>query len=111
MWFCYISWSFLTPAGSLYATLNFLVHSLMYTWYALAAAKLKPAGFAIMITVFQIWQMFIGSFATGYMVYKSFIGQCQSNHWMVQWAGVLMYGSYLYLFIRFFIKKYCISCH
>lgn len=104
MWFCYISWVHMSPAGTIYAGMNFTVHACMYMWYALAAARMKPASFSMAITILQIAQMLVGcgvSFLTFY-----WNDNCE-NHWSVRWYGIIMYGSYLLLFVRFFLKAYC----
>jgi len=103
MLFCWVSWAYMTPVGILYAAMNFSVHSLMYAWYGLAAIRLKPTRYLSQaVTVLQIVQMVFGSILA---VYVSVQPTCE-NHVYATRTGILIYGSYLVLFVKFFINAY-----
>jgi len=91
--------------------MNLVVHSIMYFWYALAAADrlfangLKPGKvLSQLLTLLQILQMFFGAAVTFYIASVP-VRECM-NYPKVNIFGVLIYTSYLYLFIRFFYSAY-----
>lgn len=87
-------------------TLNFGVHSFMYTYYALKAAKVKlPRWFPRLITTLQILQMFIGvAVITLSYIWRQEQG-CHTTTDLFFWA-FLIYISYLILFSNFFYQTY-----
>lgn len=89
-------------------TMNYGVHAIMYFYYFLMAVKLKPRWFNSMyITVSQISQMVVGVtiMVLGFILPPKFAGECAiSTENNV--AGLIMYGSYLVLFVQFFIQRY-----
>jgi len=91
--------------------MNYTVHSVMYSYYALRAAHIRvPVRVAMSVTVMQIAQMAVGSFV------------CLSVFHRVVWLGVprsvcempvqvsvfqsLLYCVYFYLFVEFFYNAY-----
>lgn len=112
LWFCWVSWAHLAVGGSAYAAMNLVVHSIMYFWYALAAANglfasgLKPGRFlSQLLTMLQILQMLVGAAVTFYIASVP-VHDCL-NYPTLNIFGVLLYTSYLYLFLRFFYMAYC----
>lgn len=104
---CYL-YSVHLGVGRYFATINYLVHSLMYTYFALRAARVRmPNVFAIFITALQILQMAVALAALGYGFYIKKFTQihCQIDDISVV-AGFLMYFSFLFMFMRLFLKKY-----
>jgi len=92
--------------------MNLVVHSIMYFWYALAAADrlfangLKPGKLlSQLLTVLQIVQMVVGAAVTFYIASVP-VQECL-NYPKLNIFGVLIYTSYLYLFLRFFYLAYC----
>lgn len=87
-----------TNVHVVYTTMNCFVHSLMYTYYAMASIRIFFP-FPQILTVLQIAQMVVGAV----VAYQS--GNCPEHaiHW---WSGVLMYLSYFALFFNFFLTKY-----
>jgi hypothetical protein len=80
----------------------------MYFYYFLMAVKLKPKWFnSIYITVCQISQMVVGVGVTvlGFLLAPSYEKACalkpENNA-----AALIMYGSYLLLFVQFFMGRY-----
>lgn len=95
------------PPGLFYATMNYAVHSIMYLYYFLMAIRCKPKWFnPQFITIAQIVQMVFG------------VGASASAFWAISgvegcWSKfenntgtLIMYASYLLLFLQFFIRRY-----
>lgn len=105
---CYAWWTTATfnNAGMFYGTMNFGVHAIMYFYYFLMAANCKPKWFkAKIITVCQIAQMVLGVGITVSGLHFSKRPGCSSTSRNLM-AGMIMYGSYLLLFTKFFFDRY-----
>jgi elongation of very long chain fatty acids protein 6 len=89
--------------------MNFAVHALMYFYYFLMAVKMKPKWFnPVWITVAQISQMMVGvavTIAGWYMLLVVKPAQCFMSA-DTNTAALIMYGSYLFLFLQFFLQRY-----
>lgn len=115
-------------SGSLFISMNYTVHAVMYTYYFLAACN-KPPAWGKFVTVIQITQMVFGSYwsfralqfthAYGTMsevpaealTMDTFTEDVIRQHGCHMtkpncYAAVLMYMTYLYLFSEFFVKRY-----
>jgi elongation of very long chain fatty acids protein 6 len=105
--YCWHSYVTHTPSGIFFAQMNYGVHSVMYFYYFLMAIKIKPP-WAMMVTVLQISQMFVGVALT--VLNFIFVGSenCVISH-SNNLAAFLMYGSYLFLFLQFFISRYLVK--
>jgi len=105
--YCWIAWQEKTPSAAFFGPVNASVHTIMYFYYFLMAIKMKPKWFnPVWITVFQIAQMVMGvsvSLMSAY--YYSTDETCAVSKTTLISAS-LMYGSYLYLFAAFFVKRY-----
>lgn len=101
--------AFATGAGSgiYFVAMNYTVHAIMYGYYCLQALKMVPKNFpAHLITLAQITQMVLGTgicAASCYYVLSGTGCRIQPDNMI---AAVLMYGSYLYLFCEFAVKRY-----
>lgn len=95
--------------GVVFILVNAFVHTLMYFYYFVMALKYRvPSAIALAITTIQILQMFIGIGVNGYWIYlylNGFQCACQAPLTIITCA-CLMYGTYLYLFLDFFVKRY-----
>ena len=111
---CIYSWYGLgnssSAVGDWFAVMNYSIHSLMYSYYALKAAKVYVPGYiARIITILQISQMFGGLYVciVNYKLSEQLGNKvCESNY-QVFVFGLAVYGSYAVLFLHFFYKKYC----
>lgn len=107
--YCWSAYATKTPCGAIFIAMNYTVHGIMYGYYGLMALKLKPKWFkAVYITMAQISQMIVGVAVTSlnfYYYMTDVEGTCDIRPPML-WAGFLMYGSYLCLFLEFFLKRY-----
>ncbi|KAG9346176.1 hypothetical protein AGOR_G00202300 [Albula goreensis] len=92
--------------GGWFMTMNYLVHSLMYSYYAARAAGWRvPRSCAMIITTTQIVQMVMGLAVSGLVYLWMQEGRCPSYLDNIMW-GSLMYLSYLLLFSSFFYQSY-----
>jgi hypothetical protein len=101
--------AFVTSAGSglYFVSMNYTVHSLMYGYYCLQALHMLPRWFpAIIITIGQIAQMFVGTGVCISAWYYMLSGKECHNDLSNLTAGALMYGSYLYLFVDFAVRRF-----
>ena len=99
--------------GAWFGTVNLCVHAFMYSYYAARAAGYRvPRPLAMFITAAQISQMAVGMTVTA-LVWRwtpshgdsSGSGDCPSYPNNIAWA-MLMYFSYLLLFLHFFYHAY-----
>jgi len=105
--FCWSAYSTLAASGLYFVAMNYTVHAIMYGYYCLQALKMLPRSFpAILITVSQILQMFIGTGVCISCWYYNLTGKSCQNDQSNLIAGALMYGSYLYLFADFAVRRY-----
>ena len=123
------------PVGRWFSTMNLFIHSIMYSYYALQALRWFriPKRLALTITLSQvksdtlllskrnywilwhIWQCFflhqIAQMIIGFAV-NLYAFQCKRRRqqcdlgWEVIFFSFVIYGSYLVLFLIFFVKAY-----
>nr|XP_002740723.1 PREDICTED: elongation of very long chain fatty acids protein 6-like [Saccoglossus kowalevskii] len=96
-----------TSTGYWFMLLNFMVHSVMYSYYAFRAARIRlPKIIPMSITAMQLLQMIGGCAVQHHVNYSLNHGyDCQVTS-RNNFLGSLMYGSYLLLFAQFFYKAY-----
>lgn len=105
--FCWSAYSTLAGSGLYFVAMNYSVHALMYGYYCLQALRMCPKSFpAVLITMSQIAQMFVGTGVCISCWYYLLSGRSCHNDTSNLIAGALMYGSYLYLFCEFAVKRY-----
>jgi elongation of very long chain fatty acids protein 6 len=103
---CYI-YSIQMAVGRYFCTVNYTVHALMYTYFALRAARVRmPHFFALGITSLQIIQMVVGLVGIGYGLYVHHSGRYCRITTTSAVLGFLMYSSFFIMFLRLFLKKY-----
>lgn len=127
MIFCWHSWATWSFYGIVFSAMNLSVHTVMYFFYALTALSYRPTKYAMYITILQIMQMLVGTAVTVYAVHQTRFsesltsssfdpnpsdyyngnknGTCKVDS-VNAVAGLLMYGSYLWLFCAFFYVAY-----
>ncbi|KAL2089198.1 hypothetical protein ACEWY4_016097 [Coilia grayii] len=105
--YSWYSYKDMVAGGGWFMTMNYLVHAVMYSYYALRAAGFRLSRkFAMFITLTQITQMVMGC-VVNYLVY-SWMQQgqeCPSHMHNIIWSS-LMYLSYFVLFCQFFFEAY-----
>jgi len=114
-WYHHVSVLFLVWSSSgwpsaihtYFALVNYFVHSVMYSYYALRAIRVKiPKKVSMAVTMLQLVQMVIGLAIISYAKWqKSMIETCCLFDEAV-WLALGVYASYLLLFGNFFIKTY-----
>ena len=103
-WYAVVSQS---STGRYFIAMNFLVHSVMYTYFALQTLNIKaPLFMSMTITTMQIMQMVGGIYVIVYTRMKLLAGEPCAQTFGVINSGLLMYGSYFLLFVQFFVKAY-----
>lgn len=91
--------------------MNLFVHAVMFTYFALI--EYMPSGpkralkrvARLPITLIQVIQMFIGFYAQ-YVVTVDKTYEQTAAQWDLAAFGVAVYGSYIYLFGKFFVTEY-----
>jgi len=105
--FCWSAYSTMAGSGLYFVAMNYSVHALMYGYYCLQALGVCPKSFpAILITMSQILQMFVGTGVCISCWYFKYSGRDCANETSNLIAGAVMYGSYLYLFCDFAVRRY-----
>jgi hypothetical protein len=102
-----------SSAGLYFIAMNYSVHAIMYFYFFLQAVKCVPKNFpSWAITLAQISQMFVGMFIVSASLYYEFYGgnkyapgECHNSTSNLI-CGLLMYGSYLYLFVEFAVMRF-----
>jgi len=107
--YCWFSYSEFAATGRWFMTMNYMVHGLMYSYYACKAMRVRvPHFIAGIITTCQILQMIVGC-------YVNFVAwhtrkyeptyACHISDDNIKWS-FLMYLSYFALFANFFLNAY-----
>ena len=110
MIYCWYSFSQYTAPARWFVVMNFIVHSIMYTYYTFRALRYRvPKIIAMVITSLQLVQMIIGC-VVNYMAfnYKQNGKQCNVSDTNLK-LSLLMYCSYFVLFARFFYNAYFVK--
>lgn len=107
--FCWFGYINNPPTGIIFCTMNYAVHAVMYFYYFLMAVHCKPRWFKpVWITMAQISQMVVGCVVTAVGCYLLLVEQpegCILSHKNIT-PNLVMYGSYLVLFVQFFFSRY-----
>jgi len=103
--YCWDAYSWELNTGLFFIAMNYTVHAVMYFYYFLAAVS-KPPAWGLFVTIMQTSQMVVGLTVVGTHLYlRGSVPNCDAPLFNIGCA-ILMYGSYLYLFLEFFAKKY-----
>lgn len=104
--YCWISYGGGYAGQLVFITINLIVHSCMYSYYAARAWAFKPPVFVKkMITSLQIAQMIVGFNAVIAIANRAHPKTCPTSTFHLTY-GLLMYFSYLVLFCHFFYHAY-----
>merc|ERR1712080_75321 len=96
-----------TSCARWFMVMNYFVHSLMYTYFALKAMRVRvPKAAAMGITSLQLIQMVVGCYIN-YIAFqfKESGRECSVSDSNLMYSS-LMYTSYFVLFARFFYNAY-----
>ncbi len=96
--------------GIMFVLMNTTVHTFMYYYYALAEMGIRVS-WGKLLTIGQIGQMLMGVVFSVYYIVKTYENeQCACTHpSVIITSSILMYSSYLYLFVKFFVEKYILQ--
>jgi len=94
--------------GGVFMVVNAVIHTFMYWYYFRSEMGHRP-WWSKPLTMGQISQMFIGIFVNGSWMFMRY-GQkkecpCRAPY-VITAACLIMYASYAYLFIKFFLERY-----
>jgi elongation of very long chain fatty acids protein 6 len=108
--YCFYSYPEHVSSGRWYMVMNYCVHSVMYSYFALRALRFRvPAVIRKSVTLLQITQMIIGlGIVVGAYIVKSQGTNCQQSYNNMA-ITIAMYASYLILFLHFFYCEYTMS--
>jgi len=103
-WFTYESYD---ATSRWFMVMNYLVHSLMYSYYGLKSMRIRvPRQISMCITFLQLSQMVVGVVVNIYSVMAKSSGvECfvETKHIVL---ALMMYASYFMLFAHFFYRAY-----
>jgi elongation of very long chain fatty acids protein 6 len=111
MLYCWFAYTTLHTVGVYFAAMNYIVHSIMYSYYFLMSVSgptrklVKPV--APLITFLQLAQMVGGLvlIVTANVFSRDEAG-CEGNSHTILRAALVMYASYFALFLKFFAEAY-----
>mmetsp|Transcript_19657 Transcript_19657/g.27101 ORF Transcript_19657/g.27101 Transcript_19657/m.27101 type:complete len:297 (-) Transcript_19657:28-918(-) len=100
-WFCNQTSQEYGCHGYYFATMNYVVHFVMYSYFALIAMRIRlPRFFSTFITSIQILQMVVGLLIV--ITHYTCIIYDPTTFYL----GLTLYLSFFYLFVDFFYTKY-----
>jgi elongation of very long chain fatty acids protein 6 len=96
-----------TSIGIWFGTMNYSVHTAMYTYFAVRAAGYSPPSIVSKcITIFQLSQMIVALYIN-YISFRSYsLGEVCDIDLSIFYVGLVIYGSYALLFMHFFYVRY-----
>ena len=104
VWHCFTEH---TAPGRWFMVMNYTVHSVMYSYYALRAMRIRmPRFISIIVTLMQLAQMVVGVSVCVYSYYIKTSGQSCNQSYNNLTCAFLMYVSYFLLFGHFFYNAY-----
>ena len=98
MLYCWFAFALRSHLGYWFTLMNYVVHAVMYFYYALTSLGLAPP-WGSAVTLLQIAQMVAGC---ALCAYSAAVG-CEARGSLA--AAVLLYASYLVLFVQFFVAR------
>ena len=105
--FCWYSFQRATEIGFWFGGFNYVVHTIMYSYYALKAMGFRiPSSVSQLITMLQIVQMFAGTVLNVLSLrIESKVFNCEVPY-PSAYSGLAMYSTYMLLFLNFFYQRY-----
>jgi elongation of very long chain fatty acids protein 6 len=107
--YCWHSYMTRASVGFYFCSMNYGVHAIMYYYYYLQARGIKVS-WAKIVTTLQISQMAVGVSLCLLVAYYRFILEkpCDiTNENFI--SAIIMYGSYLFLFLSFAFDRYVLG--
>ena len=106
---CFSWYAFVDVPGTArwMVTMNFAIHSLMYTYYALKAIGISiPKRVSITITTLQVMQMFAGLYVNYQCLKFKLLGFPVDISYSTATSSFTLYSIFAILFLNFFIRTY-----
>ncbi|CAF1179444.1 unnamed protein product [Adineta ricciae] len=105
--YCFYSYGHFAPSGRWFTSMNLCVHTIMYGYFALRAARFQvPRWIQQSITFLQLVQMAIGCIVNiAAYKYKQEGHHCMTSYNNI-FVSLLLYLAYLLLFAYFFYSTY-----
>lgn len=104
--YCWYSYQTAHEIGFWFGGMNYFIHTVMYTYYALRAMGFRvPSVVAQLITMLQIIQMFAGTILNLLSLRKSEVFDCDVPYGPA-YFGLTIYITYMLLFLNFFYHRY-----
>ena len=108
MMYCWVFYSVRPGVANWFILLNFFVHSVMYTYYAVRACGYRVSSTIMqVITGLQLSQFVVGILANLLAYRLRATGKTCLLEDNVFFFGLAMYASYFVLFCNFFYQRYC----
>eukprot|EP01060_Flectonema_neradi_P034143 TRINITY_DN5905_c2_g1_i1.p1 TRINITY_DN5905_c2_g1~~TRINITY_DN5905_c2_g1_i1.p1 ORF type:complete len:281 (+),score=35.99 TRINITY_DN5905_c2_g1_i1:66-908(+) len=106
--YCWFAYSTATPNAMLFGTLNYIVHSVMYTYFAVSCYSGILSPIRKLITLLQLSQMAIGFSLNIYTYYLvNVVGNCSETYSPTYFTACgLLYASYFVLFLKLYLDSY-----
>ena len=105
--YCWYSYAFPISTGVWFGTVNYFVHGIMYSYYAVkASGRNPPKWLAKVITTIQLSQMFVGLFLNYMAIRAVTIGKPCRMDWFTVGISVFFYATYAILFGNFYYWTY-----
>jgi elongation of very long chain fatty acids protein 6 len=106
--YCFYAYHEFSACTQWFLTMNYFIHSIMYTYYAFKALRLNiPSSISQLVTILQLVQMITGVYVNyqSYLLLDSVTSNCRLSRKNIYYS-VLMYFSYFVLFANFFMHTY-----
>ena len=108
--FCWYVFADVPGTARWMVNMNFSVHSVMYTYYALRALRFKiPRQISMSITIAQIVQMLFGFYVNVKSFQYKVSGVACDISLPVASTGFSIYTLFFILFLNYFVKSYVVS--
>lgn len=93
--------------GRWFVSMNLVVHTLMYSYYALRSMQVHvPRQLAMLVTSLQIVQMVLGFYVSSYAFYSKLSGSYCDIPMKTATFGFLVYVTFFLMFANLFINNY-----
>ena len=107
-WHCAV-YANVQTAGAMFALMNYFVHTVMYSYYAIRSMGINPSDYnipiniSLIVTALQILQMVAGLAIMVQVGLRCDTNICNPYNTIF---GLCIYGTYFYLFMKYFINRY-----
>lgn len=105
--YCWYSYAYPISTGIWFGAVNYSVHGVMYTYYAVkASGRSPPRWVAKAVTTLQLSQMFVGVYINYVGITSLLSGKTCRTSWFDIGISIFFYVSYAILFANFFYWAY-----